>query len=67
MHRVADRGTVIERPVLAQPGAPTVHAHVGDLEHRARPHVRPAGADRGIDQPNQLELGLRAHALRDRA
>ena len=50
LHRTSDRGTVIERPVLPEPSAPTVHAHIGDLEHRAPAHVRPAGSGRLIDQ-----------------
>jgi len=67
VHRVADRRTVIERAIIAQPRTPPMRTHVGQFEHRARTRVRPAATDRGVDQAQQLELGLGAHARRDRA
>src|SRR4051812_33088142 len=67
MDRGADRRAVLQRAGLAQAGAPAVRAHVGELEHRARAHLRPAGRGRGVDQAQQLELGLRAHTSPDRA
>ena len=48
-------------------GPPAMHAHILDLKHPARTRVRPPRRHRAIDQPHQLELGLRAHAPRDRA
>jgi hypothetical protein len=44
-----------------------VRAEVGEVKDPARARVRPPVADRAIDQPRQLELGLRAHARADRA
>ena len=67
VHPVADRRTVLQRARLGEPSAPAVHAHILDLEHPARTRVRPPGRHRAIDQPHQLELGLRAHARGDRA
>ncbi len=64
---VADRPQVFQAAGLPQAGAPAVRAHVGELEHRAGPQVRPPLGSRGVDQAQQLELGLGAHALRDRA
>jgi hypothetical protein len=67
VHRLTDRRAVLERAALAQTRPRAVSAHVAELERRARAHVRPGGGGRAIDQAQQLELGLRAHALRDRA
>jgi hypothetical protein len=65
--RITDRGTVIQRARLPQPRPPAVRAYIGEVEHPARVRVRPPVGDRGVDQPQQLELGLRAHARSDRA
>jgi hypothetical protein len=65
--RVADGATVLKTPGLAQPGSPAVRADVGEVQHPARARVRPPVGDRGVDQPQQLELGLGAHARSDRA
>src|SRR3954471_18753487 len=67
MDRGADRRAVLERAGLAQPGTPAVRAHVGELQHAAGTQVRPARAGRRLDQAQQLELGLGAHAAGDRA
>ena len=63
----ADRTAVLQRARLTQPRTPAVRADVGEVKHPARAHVRPPVPDRAIDQPQQLELGLRAHARGDRA
>ena len=52
---------------LPQAGAPAMRTHVLDLQHPARSGVRPPIGDRTVDQPQQLELDLRAHARGDRA
>jgi len=65
--RAAAGIAVLERPGLSQPLSPAVRADVGEIEHPAGSRVRPAVGDRAIDQPQQLELGLRAHACGDRA
>jgi hypothetical protein len=44
-----------------------MRALIDELQHPARPRVRPAIGDRTIDQPQQLGLGLRAHPRGDRA
>jgi hypothetical protein len=67
MHRVTDRPAILERARLLKLPAPAVHAHVLDLEHPARTRVRPPGRNGAVDEAHQLELGLRAHARRDRA
>ncbi len=54
-------------PWFAQPGSPAVHAHVSDLQYLTRAHVRPAAGDRVLDEAQQPELGLSAHATWDRA
>ena len=56
-------------PACRSPAA----AHASDardvrqIKHPARPRVRPPVRHRPVDQPQQLELGLRAHARGDRA
>ena len=60
--RLADRPTVLQTPGLSQSPTPAVRAHVGEV-----PRVRPPVLDRAVDQPQQLELGLSAHARGDRA
>ena len=44
-----------------------MRAHICEVKHPARARVRPPVPDRTIDQAQQLELGLRAHARGDRA
>ena len=41
--------------------------HVRELQDAAGTQLRPARAGRGVDQAQQLELGLGAHAAGDRA
>ena len=67
VHRLTDRPAVLKRPRLPQLGTPPIRADVGEVQHPARPGVRPPVGDRSVDQPQQLELGLRAHARSDRA
>ena len=67
MHRAATWIAVLERARSPQPRPPAVRAHVLDLEHPARARMRPPVGDRTVDQPQQLELGLGAHARGDRA
>ena len=64
---IADRTAILQTPGLPQPLPPAVRTNVLDLKHPARPGVRPPVGDRTIDQPQQLELGLRAHARGNRA
>jgi hypothetical protein len=67
VHRAATGIAIRLRPCLPQPLSPAVRAHVGDVKHPAAPRVRPSVRDRSVDQPQQLELGLRAHARGTRA
>jgi len=67
VHRAAAGIAVLQAAGLPQPPSPAVRAHVGEVKHPARPRVRPAIGDRGVDQPQQLELGPGAHARGDRA
>src|SRR5512144_1031744 len=67
MHGIADRPPVLETPRLPQPPTPTMRTDVGEVKHAARARMRPPILDRAVDQPQQLELGLRAHARGDRA
>src|SRR5947209_11804567 len=67
VHRAAARTAVIEAARLAQSLAPAVSAHVGEVKHPARSRVRPSITDGAVNQPQQLELGLGAHARGDRA
>ena len=67
VHRAATRMTVFERAGVQQPLAPMMRATISQIEHAARPGVRRPLADSAIDQPQQLELGLRAHARGNRA
>ena len=64
---IANRPAVLQTPGLAQPLTPPVGTDVGEVEHPARPGVRPPIQDGAVDQPQQLELGLSAHARGDRA
>ena len=64
MDRLADRPAVLETPGLTQPLTPAVRADIGEIKDQARPRVRPPFLDRAVDQPQQLELGLGAHARR---
>ena len=65
--RLADRPAVLETPGLTQSLTPAVRADIGEIKDQARPRVRPPVLDRAVDQPQQLELGLGAHARGDRA
>ena len=67
VHRPAARTAVLQRAGVAQPRPPVMRATVRQIQHPARPGVRPAVRDRGVDQPQQLELDLRAHPRGDRA
>ena len=67
VHRIADRRPVLQTPGLPQPRTPAVRADVGEVQHPARARVRPPVLDGAVDQPQQLELGLGAHARGDRA
>ena len=67
VNRVADRPAVLKTSGLAQSLTPAVRADVGEVKHPARARVRPPVLERAIDQPQQLELGLRAHPRSDRA
>jgi hypothetical protein len=51
VHRTATRTAVLERAGLPQPRAPAVRALINELQHPARSRVRPAVADRAVDQP----------------
>ena len=64
---IADRPSVLEAPGLPQSRTPAVRADIGEIEHPARARVRPPVPNGTVDQPQQLELGLRAHARGDRA
>ena len=64
---IADRPPVLETPGLPQPRTPAMRADVGEVKHLAHARMRPPVLDRPVDQPQQLELGLRAHARGDRA
>jgi len=44
-----------------------MRAAISQIQHPARPRVRPPVGDRVVDQPQQLELDLRTHARGDRA
>ena len=56
-------------PVLGLPvsrtATPPMRAHILQVEDPARARVRPPVPDGTVDQPQQLELGLRAHARRE--
>ena len=65
--RATTRTAVLQRAGLPQTRPPAVRALIDELQHPARPRVRPTVRDRVIDQPQQLELNLRAHARGDRA
>ena len=65
--RAAARTAVLQRAGLPQPLTPVMRATVRQIKHPARPRVRPPIRHRLVDQPQQLELDLRAHARGDRA
>ena len=44
-----------------------MRAAISQIQHPARPRVRPPVGDRLVDQPQQLELELRTHTRGDRA
>jgi hypothetical protein len=67
MNGITDRPPILEAPRLPQPRTPAVRADVGEIQDPARAGMRPPVPDRTIDQPQELELGLGAHARRDRA
>ena len=68
MNRAADQDRRSSSvPVSPQPLTPAVRADVGEVKHPARAGVRPPVGDRAVDQPQQLELGLGAHARGNRA
>jgi hypothetical protein len=65
--RAATGITVLQRARFPQPRPPVMRATVSQIQHPARPRVRPALRHGLVDQPQQLELDLRAHARGDRA
>ena len=65
--RAATGITVLQRARFPQPRPPVMRATVSQIQHPARPRVRPAIRHGLVDQPQQLELDLRAHARGDRA
>ena len=67
VHRVATRRAVDQRGVCDQPGAPAVHPHIGDAQHRAGAGMGPAGIHGVIDQLEQLLLGMAVHTRWHRA
>jgi hypothetical protein len=67
MDSLTNRPTILQRPRLTQPGPPAMHADVGEIQDPTRARVRPPVPDRPVDQPQQLELSLDAHARSDRA
>ena len=67
VNRAATGITVLERARFPQPRPPVMRATVSQIQHPARPRVRPALRHGLVNQPQQLELDLRAHARGDRA
>src|SRR5664279_4075553 len=65
--RAATGIAVLQAAGMYEPLPPPVRADVGEVEHLARSSMRPTVPDRAVDQPQQLELGLRAHARGNRA
>jgi hypothetical protein len=43
--------TILQCAGVAQPLAPAVRADIGEVQHRARPGVRPPVGDGTVDQP----------------
>src|ERR1700758_3186291 len=64
LHITPGNPTLVDLRALSPPAMRT---EVGEVQALTRPGVRPPIANGPVDQPQQLELGLRAHTRGDRA
>lgn len=55
--RVAARGTIEQRALLAQPSVPAVHPDIADTEDLTRPAVNPAGGNGVADELEEPLVG----------